>query len=125
MEAHSVIPILRIFNVAKAKEFYIDWLEFTLDWEHTFDENAPVYMQVSKNNIILHLSEHYGDGSPGAGIYIWCTGLEEYQQKLLAKGYKYFRPGLETTFYQSLCMNVIDPFSNKISFNQKLDEKDS
>jgi uncharacterized glyoxalase superfamily protein PhnB len=120
MEATEVIPILRIFDVAKAKAFYIDWLEFALDWEHTFNENAPVYMQISKGNAILHLSEHYGDGTPGTGIFIWCTGLEAFQKMLLDKNYKYYRPGLETTFYNSLCMNVIDPFGNKISFNEKL-----
>src|SRR6478672_9509514 len=103
METTAVIPILRIFDVAKAKEFYIDWLEFAIDWEHTFDENAPVYMQISKGNAILHLSEHYGDGTPGSGILIWCTGLEAFQKKLLGKSYKYYRPGLETTFYHSLC----------------------
>ncbi len=122
MEVISVIPILRIFDVAKAKEFYIDWLEFTVDWEHTFDENAPIYMQISKGNTALHLSEHYGDGTPGTGIFIWCTGLEAYQQKLLNKNYKYFHPGLETTFYNSLSMNIVDPFGNKISFNEKLSE---
>jgi uncharacterized glyoxalase superfamily protein PhnB len=120
MEAITVIPVLRIFDVAKAKEFYIDWLEFKIDWEHTFEENTPVYMQVSKGNVVFHLSEHYGDGTPGAGVFIWCTGLEAYQKMLLQKGYKYFRPGLETTFYNSLCMSVLDPFGNKISFNEKL-----
>ena len=122
MEALTIIPILRIFDVAKAKEFYIDWLEFTIDWEHTFDENAPVYMQISKEHITIHLSEHYGDGTPGAGIFIWCTGLETFQKRLLDKNYKYFRPGLETTFYNSLCMTVLDPFGNKLSFNEKISD---
>ncbi len=79
-EATAVIPILRIFDVAKAKEFYIGLIEFALDWEHTFDENALVYMQISKNNTILYLSEHYGDGTPATGIFIWCTGLEAFQK---------------------------------------------
>jgi uncharacterized glyoxalase superfamily protein PhnB len=122
MEVTTVIPVIRIFDVAKAKEFYIDWLEFTIDWEHTFDEHAPVYMQISKDQAVLHLSEHYGDGTPGTSIFIWCTGLEAYQQQLLSKNYKYFHPGLESTFYNSLCMNVIDPFGNKISFNEKRSE---
>jgi len=30
----SVIPIFRIFDVAKAKEFYAGFLGFTVDWEH-------------------------------------------------------------------------------------------
>ena len=41
IKLNPAIPILRIYGVAKAKEFYIDFLGFTLDWEHRFDDNAP------------------------------------------------------------------------------------
>ena len=40
-----VIPVLRIFDVAKAREFYGEFLGFAIDWEHTFDDHAPVYLQ--------------------------------------------------------------------------------
>lgn len=43
----QVIPVLRIFDVEKAKEFYVGFLGFTVDWEHTFEANFTVYMQVS------------------------------------------------------------------------------
>ncbi len=39
----SSVPILRIFDVAKAMEFYIDFLGFSVDWEHRFGENFPLY----------------------------------------------------------------------------------
>ena len=29
-------PILRIFDEAKAREFYVDFLGFKVDWEHRF-----------------------------------------------------------------------------------------
>lgn len=38
------IPVLRIYDIAKAKEFYVDFLGFAIDWEHRFDDNAPLYM---------------------------------------------------------------------------------
>ena len=37
------IPILRIFSVDKAKEFYVDFLGFKIDWEHRFGDNFPLY----------------------------------------------------------------------------------
>lgn len=40
--SHKVIPILRIFDEAKAREFYIDWLGFSVDWEHRFNSNTPL-----------------------------------------------------------------------------------
>jgi hypothetical protein len=53
-------PIVRIFDEAKAREFYVDFLGFTIDWEHRFEPGTPLYMQVSKDTCVLHLSEHYG-----------------------------------------------------------------
>ena len=44
----KVVPVLRIFDYAKTIEFYVDWLGFTIDWEHCFGDNSPLYMQVSK-----------------------------------------------------------------------------
>jgi catechol 2,3-dioxygenase-like lactoylglutathione lyase family enzyme len=38
------IPILRIFSVEKAKEFYVDYLGFTVDWEHHFEDDTPAYL---------------------------------------------------------------------------------
>jgi hypothetical protein len=47
LTTHQVIPIFRIFDVDKAKEFYLSYLGFTVDWEHRLHENAPLYLQVS------------------------------------------------------------------------------
>jgi hypothetical protein len=38
-----VIPVLRIFDLAKADEFYLEYLGFHVDWNHRFDDNAPLY----------------------------------------------------------------------------------
>ncbi len=37
MKLGHPIPILRIFDEAKAEEFYLDFLGFKLDWEHRFE----------------------------------------------------------------------------------------
>ena len=41
------IPILRILDEAKAREFYIDWLGFQIDFEHRFAPGMPLYMGIS------------------------------------------------------------------------------
>lgn len=71
MKADRIIPIFRIFDYQKTKEFYVDWLGFEIVWEHYFAENTPVYMEVKRENIIFHLSEHHGDGTPGTRVAIW------------------------------------------------------
>jgi uncharacterized glyoxalase superfamily protein PhnB len=122
MNIQKVIPILRIFDYQKAIEFYIDWLGFTIDWQHTFEENTPAYIQVSGDGITLHLSEHHGDATPGSRVYIECTGLKDYHKLLIDKKYKNNRPGFEETFYGAWCVDVIDPFGNRLTFNEKKTE---
>lgn len=112
----SVIPILRIFDETKAREFYIDFLGFQVDWEHRFEPELPLYMQVSKDSARLHLSEHFGDGTPGTCIRIECTGVREYQQSLLAKRYKNARPGVHEQEWGTREMSISDPFNNKLIF---------
>ena len=74
-------PILRIFDEAKAREFYVDFLGFKVDWEHRFEPDLPLYMQVSKD-CILHFSEHHGDCSPGSASDR-TTELDTYHQNWL------------------------------------------
>ncbi|SDC65420.1 glyoxalase superfamily protein [Pedobacter soli] len=125
MKCDKAIPVLRIFDYDKAIEFYVNWLGFKIDWEHTFDENAPIYMQVSLNGIELHLSQHHGDCSPGGSVFVVCTGLKAFHKTLIDKNYKYNRPGLEKTFYGTWAVTVNDPFYNKIIFNEELSETES
>ncbi|MFN3623158.1 MAG: glyoxalase superfamily protein [Hyphomicrobium sp.] len=114
----DAIPILRIFDVTKAKEFYVDFLGFEIDWEHRFGENFPLYAQVSRADIKLHLSEHHGDASPGSTVFVWMRGIAEYHRELMAKDYKYYRPGLEDAPWDARVMQVGDPFGNRLRFSE-------
>lgn len=119
IEFIRTIPILRIFSVEKAKEFYIGWLGFKIDWEHQFEQNTPKYLQVSRDHLILHLSEHHGDACPGSAVSVEMQGLDEFHREILGKNYKYNRPGLEHTPWKAKCCEVIDPFGNRIRFNER------
>jgi len=41
----QAIPIFRIFDEEKARDFYLGFLGMTVDFEHRFEENTPIYMQ--------------------------------------------------------------------------------
>ena len=113
------LPILRIFDVAKAKEFYLDFLGFRIDWEHRFEDGAPVYMQIARGDLVLHLSEHHGDCCPGATVYVRTTGLLDLHREITAKGYRFMRPGIERTPWGSRLMAVTDPFNNRRRFDEQ------
>jgi hypothetical protein len=120
MEVLQTIPILRIFDVAKAREFYLDYLSFRLDWEHRFEPALPVYMQVSRSRCVLHLSEHHGDATPGATVFLRMTGVEPFHQELARKNYPYQRPGVELAPWNAKLMQLTDPFGNRLRFNEDL-----
>jgi catechol 2,3-dioxygenase-like lactoylglutathione lyase family enzyme len=118
MQMSRVIPVLRIFSVEKAREFYLDYLGFRLDWEHRFDADFPLYMQVSHGPLALHLSEHHGDATPGAALLIHVTALDEFHRELTAKVYRYARPGIEDMPWGVREMALVDPFGNRLRFSE-------
>src|SRR5262245_57884538 len=109
IQFESAIPILRIFSVEKALEFYRDFLGFKSDWEHRFGENFPLYCQVSRDGLTLHLSEHHGDASPGARVFVPMKDIAALHAELTAKTYRYMKPGVETQPWGKE-LTVIDPF---------------
>jgi len=120
VEFFATIPVIRMFDVGKAKEFYVDFLGFKIDWEGHIFEGAPLYMQLSRDGLTLHLSEHHGDSAPGATTLVRTRGIEKFHAELLGKDYKYNRPSLDIAPYGAKMMYTIDPFGNRLRFEQEI-----
>lgn len=118
MKLNGLIPVLRSFDEAKAREFYCDFLGFGVDFEHRFAVDAPLYMQVSRDGVALHLSEHHGDASPGSTVRIHIDDIDALHRELNAKDYKYARPGIQDQPWGMREISVSDPFGNKVVFAQ-------
>ncbi|NES71763.1 MAG: VOC family protein [Okeania sp. SIO2D1] len=119
---NHVIPQFRIFDVDKAKEFYLKFLGFELKWEYRLDEAGPVYMEVSKAGFSIHLTENHGDCCPGSSVFIWMNGIESYYQEISCRDYPFMNPQIEDASWGAQLMIVIDPFGNKIMFNESTDK---
>lgn len=112
----TAIPILRIFDEDKARAFYCGFLGFSVDWEHRFEDRAPLYMQVSRGGMKLHLTEHHGDCTPGSTVFVAATGLAAYHAEISAPKYPFNRPGLDPAPWGGRVMEVTDPFANRLRF---------
>jgi len=66
------------------------------------------------------MSEHHGDCTPGCTVFVWMTEIETFHEEIMSKGYRYNRPGIEDTFYDAKCVQVTDPFGNRIRFNENM-----
>lgn len=117
----ETIPMVRSFDEEKAREFFCGFLGFTIDFEHRFEPDMPLFMGLSLNGMHLYVSEHHGDVTPGAHVVFRVTGLRAYHRALSAKKYKYARPGIGPYIGGGECMMVGDPFGNRFEFVESAD----
>jgi uncharacterized glyoxalase superfamily protein PhnB len=123
VEFERTIPILRIFDETKAREFYIGYLGFGIDFEHRFHANAPLFMGISRGGLSIFLSEHHGDGSPNTHVRIDVRGLAELHAELQQKKYKHMNPGIQEQEWGQRELRVYDPFGNQLVFSEPIETK--
>ena len=116
MEFGDTTPVFRIFDETKAKEFYVDFLGFTVVWEHRFEDGLPLYAEISRGDVKIHLSEHHGDCCPGAAVRIETDKLSELHAELNKNDYGFARPGIDDTPWGTREMSIKDPFGNRLTF---------
>ena len=110
-------PILRSFDAARTRDFYLDFLGFELVFEHRFEPDLPLYMAVRRGACTLNLSEHYGDGSPGAAVRIPVDDVVAFAAGLAARRHGNCRPGVpRETGWGTLEITIADPAGNRLTF---------
>lgn len=67
----TVIPQLRMTDATVSVPFY-QQLGFTIDWEHRFAPDMPLFVQIRREGQLLFLTEHAGDCEPGGAVYFMC-----------------------------------------------------
>jgi catechol 2,3-dioxygenase-like lactoylglutathione lyase family enzyme len=113
----SPTPLLRSFDETRAKAFYLDFLGFDLLFEHRFEDGLPLFMAVGKGGCELHISEHYGDATPGSAIRIPVDDVSAYMAALRAKNFGNARPGEpQETPWGSREITILDPAGNRLTF---------
>jgi hypothetical protein len=117
------VPMLHIDDYEEAKAYYVDWLGFGIDWEFRFEPTFPVYMQVSRDGLVFHLSEHQGDNPGGVKCHVEVDDLDA-----LVAEWKHRRPDFTQeaiiTPWNAKHLSLKDPFGNELGINQVLSEKD-
>jgi uncharacterized glyoxalase superfamily protein PhnB len=111
-----VTPVLRMFDVEKALEFYVGFLGFEEKWRHQFEPDLPVYMGIERDGVFLHLSEHFGDAIPGSHTRIEVDDVDAFAAQLNEKRYRNARPHPETQPWGVREMTIADPFGNRVTF---------
>ncbi|MDI2590124.1 glyoxalase superfamily protein [Pseudomonas sp. N3-W] len=113
MELAKAIPIFKISSEKLAREYYVDCLGFSIDWEHR-QNNYPAYLQVSSGELVLHLTEHEGDAEPGTTIMVSVNGIDDLYVELKSRlpTNKISR----SISNKNQVLQIDDPFGNHIRF---------
>lgn len=115
------VPMLHIDSYEQAKAYYVDWLGFGIDWEFRLEATFPVYMQVSRDGLVLHLSQHKADNPGGVKCHVDVDDLDA-----LVAEWKDRRPGftqeVQIAPWNAKHLSLKDPFGNELGINQILAE---
>jgi len=111
------IPILRITDVQRAKQFYEEFLGFEVDCEHYYEGGAPVYMQLSRDDLVLHLSEN-DRFTKVTIVFVETVGIDALHEELSQKPGSWHPPAMSSTPWRTMQMEIEDPFGNLLRFNE-------
>ena len=88
----STISTLRVADARASEAFYRDNLGFKMTWEYDPGDGHPVFLEVARDNVAFHLSEHEGDGPEKVSIYVNVADAESLYHELKKRGTKISSP---------------------------------
>ena len=110
-------PILRSFDEARTRAFYVDFLGFEVVFEHRFEPGMPLYLGIRKDACVIHLSEHHGDATPGSAMRIAVDDVVAFVAALRAKNYENSRPHEPQLMdWGTIDITIPDPSGNRLTF---------
>lgn len=98
------------------------WISgITIDWELHFVPSEPMHMQVSRNNLKLHLTEKKRFQTEVI-VFVDTEGIEAFHKELVKRNVGKSIPEGPKTDWQTLQMEIENPFGNLLRFNQSIPE---
>jgi catechol 2,3-dioxygenase-like lactoylglutathione lyase family enzyme len=128
----TTIPVLRIFAVDPAIQFYVDFLGCTLDFGGpNMGPGTAYFGQVSKAATTLQLAQAAYDASQGATVFIWLDGIDDWRAYLNRRrtqipvwGPAVWTPEVEPAQWDGRVLTIADPFGNHLRFSEPNDAAD-
>ncbi len=113
--SQTVTPQLRITDAKRSLAFYVDGLGFKVDWEHQFEPGLPLFMQLTRANQSIFLTEHAGDCSVGGAVYFVVPDVDACYQEFTSRGISPSEAP-EDAPWGAREMMLVDPDGNRLRF---------
>lgn len=81
-----VVPTLHSSDYSRSRRFYTDELRFKVDWEWRDAPGLPVIAQVSRDGMLLYLSEGEGDSRAGNLVYLYVADVAQWYEEFRTRG---------------------------------------
>ena len=114
-----VIPTLRITDEARSRAFYVEGLGFRVDWEHRFEPDLPVLLQVSRDGMTFYLSQHVMDCAVGGLIHLYVDRVDDWHAELAGRGVPVELPPTDQPWGLRE-MHLLDPDGNRLRICTRL-----
>ena len=111
----STISTFRVGDARSSESYYRDQLGFATTWQHDPGEGFPVFVEVSRDQVAIHLSEHEGDGAFGAQLYVKVDDAKALHEELAGRGAKIIEP-LQDSEWGHMIFVVEDLDGNVLRF---------
>ncbi|MEX1166805.1 MAG: VOC family protein [Hydrogenophaga sp.] len=111
----TVIPQLRITQVARSLVFYVEQLGFAIDWQHQFEPGFPLFFQLTREGQTLFLTEHAGDCEVGGAVYFRVPDAQACHAAFSAKSV-IATSAPQATPWGTVEFLLTDPDGNRLRF---------
>lgn len=111
----TVIPQLRMSDAKISLPFYCGVLGFSVDWQHQFEENFPLFVQISRAGQTIFLTEHIGDCQVGGAVYFLVDDAQACYEEFTRRGLVGVAAPQQME-WDSLEFSVTDPDGNRLRF---------
>lgn len=115
----GTISMLRTKDARKSEAFYCDLLGFEKSWEFDPGDEYPVFLEVARDAVAFHLSEHEGDGPMGVQVYINVEDAAALYEEFVSRGAPITDPPREEE-WGHLVFSMEDPDGNTLRFGSPL-----
>ena len=114
LPVQRVIPTLRMTNYARSRGFYVERLGFTVEWEHRFGPNMPVFLSLSRDGMQIYLSEHSGDCEVGGLVHFLIPDVDAWHAEFQQRGATVAEAPNDDLGFRN--MTIRDPDGNQLRF---------
>ncbi len=111
----TVIPQLRIISAPISLPFYVEGLGFSVDWKHQFEPGFPLFIQLTRKDQVIFLTEHTGDCQVGGAVYFIVPDVDNCYSEFTNRGITTIEAPHDTP-WRTREMVVTDLDGNRLRF---------